>query len=99
MSKKNFRKLSPYPCYTEKTENMFFPASLVPLASADLHYGLRSEFMADQCLEKVNLVIGAYRDDGGQPWVLPTVAQVAMDTPVRDPVANTPVLGNPALLR
>ncbi|KAG9252363.1 aspartate transaminase [Emericellopsis atlantica] len=60
--------------YPERRD-MLFRESLVPFAPADLHYGLRSEFMADKCLEKVNLVIGAYRDDRGQPWVLPTVAQ------------------------
>jgi aspartate aminotransferase len=54
-----------------------FTETLVPEAPADSHYGLRAEFQADSHTEKVNLVIGAYKDDQGKPWVLPVVKKAA----------------------
>lgn len=50
-----------------------FTNDIVPEAPADLHYGLRAEFQADSNANKVNLVIGAYKDEAGNPWVLPVV--------------------------
>jgi len=33
-------------------------------------------FKADKSPKKVNLSIGAYRDDNGKPWILPSVKKV-----------------------
>ena len=57
-----------------------FKNHVVPKAPADLHYGLRAEFQADAHPDKVNLVIGAYKDDSGNPWVLPVVKKVCIST-------------------
>jgi aspartate aminotransferase len=59
------------------SEQSLFTEALVPEAPADSHYGLRAEFQADSHPDKVNLVIGAYKDDQGRPWVLPVVTKAA----------------------
>ncbi|CAH0020158.1 unnamed protein product [Clonostachys rhizophaga] len=48
-------------------------ASAVPQAPEDTHYGLRAAYESDESPEKVNLVIGAYRDNNGRPWTLPVI--------------------------
>lgn len=48
----------------------------VPLAPPDAIFGLASKFKADPSEDKVDLVIGAYRDEDGKPWVLPVVRKV-----------------------
>lgn len=58
------------------TITTIFPVNIVPQAPADLHYGLRAEFQDDTHPDKINLVIGAYKDEAGQPWVLPVVKKV-----------------------
>jgi aspartate aminotransferase, cytoplasmic len=58
------------------TSTTIFPVNIVPQAPADLHYGLRAEFQDDTYPDKINLVIGAYKDEAGQPWVLPVVKKV-----------------------
>lgn len=59
----------------------------VPLAPADAVFGLAAQCSADPSPNKVNLVIGAYRDEHLKPWVLPVVrevqTQIATD-PVQD---------------
>ena len=45
----------------------------VPQAPADPILGVAEAFRADASPDKINLGIGAYRDDGGAPWVLPSV--------------------------
>ena len=37
--------------------------------------GIAQQFRASPAPHKINLVIGAYRDAHGRPWILPTVAQ------------------------
>ena len=37
--------------------------------------GVKEEFLADTATDKINLSVGAYRTDEGQPWVLPPVAE------------------------
>jgi aspartate aminotransferase len=56
-------------------ESIFNP-EVVPEAAQDPHYGLRAAFQADLSKTKVNLIIGAYRDDAGKPWILPVVKKV-----------------------
>jgi len=50
-----------------------FPADLVPQAPEDPLFGLMAAFRADQSPDKIDLGIGAYRDDNAKPWVLPVV--------------------------
>ncbi|KAK1843662.1 aminotransferase class I and II [Colletotrichum chrysophilum] len=50
-----------------------FPASTVPQAPEDPLFGLMAAYRADQSKDKVDLGIGAYRDDNAKPWVLPVV--------------------------
>lgn len=45
----------------------------VPLAPPDSIFKLTAAFKADPYGKKVNLGVGAYRDDNGKPWVLPVV--------------------------
>lgn len=45
----------------------------VPEGPPDPILGLSADFKADASPDKVNLVVGAYRDKQGLPWVLPSV--------------------------
>jgi len=48
----------------------------VPLEPPDAIFGLANNFKNDPHSQKVDLVIGAYRDESGKPWVLPVVDKV-----------------------
>jgi aspartate aminotransferase len=50
-----------------------FAADVVPQAPEDPLYGLMAKYKADTSPVKVDLGIGAYRDDNAKPWVLPVV--------------------------
>ncbi|CAK7225146.1 Aspartate aminotransferase, cytoplasmic [Sporothrix bragantina] len=50
-----------------------FPADIVPQAPEDPLFGLMAAYRADESPDKVDLGIGAYRDNSGKPWVLPVV--------------------------
>ncbi|CAO1616984.1 unnamed protein product [Parajaminaea phylloscopi] len=54
--------------------------SSVPQAPADPIFQLTARYKADSYESKVNLGVGAYRDNNGKPWVLPSVrkAQAAL---------------------
>jgi aspartate aminotransferase, cytoplasmic len=39
-------------------------------------FKLTAAYKVDTCPEKVNLGVGAYRDDNNKPWVLPVVRKV-----------------------
>ena len=41
-------------------------------------FGVVEAYNRDDHPQKVNLGIGAYRDDDGKPWVLPVVRKVSM---------------------
>lgn len=45
----------------------------VPQGAPDKILGIAQAFKNDPSPSKVNLVIGAYRDGNGSPWVLPSV--------------------------
>jgi aspartate aminotransferase, cytoplasmic len=53
-----------------------FTANVVPKAPEDPVFGLMSAYRADNFDKKVDLGIGAYRDDNGKPWILPVVKKV-----------------------
>ncbi|KAI1491282.1 aspartate aminotransferase [Biscogniauxia mediterranea] len=50
-----------------------FTAEVVPQAPEDALFGLMRAYRADENPNKVDLGIGAYRDDNAKPWVLPVV--------------------------
>lgn len=53
-----------------------FTADVVPQAPEDPLFGLMAAYRADDFDKKVDLGIGAYRDDNAKPWVLPVVKKV-----------------------
>lgn len=53
-----------------------FGADKVPQGAEDPMFGLMAAYRKDQDSNKVDLGIGAYRDDNAKPWVLPVVKQV-----------------------
>ncbi|KAI0317849.1 aspartate aminotransferase [Amylostereum chailletii] len=59
----------------------------VPLAPPDSIFQLTAAFKADTFEHKVNLGVGAYRDDDAKPWVLPVVkkaTQILLNDPNLD---------------
>lgn len=50
----------------------FFPQNITQLPPDPL-FGLKARYLKDSRENKVDLGIGAYRDDNGQPWILPSV--------------------------
>lgn len=53
-----------------------FSAEAVPQAPEDPLFGLMAAYRADTFDKKVDLGIGAYRDNDAKPWVLPVVKKV-----------------------
>lgn len=45
-------------------------------APEDPLFGLMAAYRADTSTDKIDLGIGAYRDDNAKPWVLPVVKKV-----------------------
>lgn len=66
------------PPSAESAANMASPfsASVVPQAPKDPLFGLMEAYKADTFEKKVDLGIGAYRDNNAKPWVLPVVQKV-----------------------
>jgi aspartate aminotransferase len=64
-----------------------FPAERVPQAPEDPLFGLMAAFRRDTAENKVDLGIGAYRDDNAKPWVLPVVKK-ADEIIHKDPQLN-----------
>lgn len=56
-----------------------FPADTVPQAPEDPLFGLMAAYRKDESAKKVDLGIGAYRDDNAKPWILPVVKRVIID--------------------
>jgi aspartate aminotransferase len=56
----------------EKSSSIFYSAPRIP---ADPIFALTAEYVADTHPQKVNLGQGAYRDDKGQPFILPSVRE------------------------
>lgn len=64
-----------------------FPADAVPQAPEDPLFGLMAAYRADPFDKKVDLGIGAYRDNNAKPWVLPVVKK-ADELLRKDPTLN-----------
>ncbi|KAJ5981167.1 hypothetical protein N7522_013982 [Penicillium canescens] len=47
----------------------------LPICPADVAFGLMADFETDAHPRKVSLIAGAYRDENGEPWVLPSVRE------------------------
>ncbi|KAK4936697.1 Aspartate aminotransferase, cytoplasmic [Elasticomyces elasticus] len=54
-------------------EHTLFDANVVPQAPEDPLFGLMAAYRKDTSDKKVDLGIGAYRDNNAKPWVLPVV--------------------------
>ena len=48
----------------------------IPLAPPDPIFHLNASYTQDPHPEKISLGIGAYRDNQGNPWILPVVKKV-----------------------
>ncbi len=59
---------------TTKLTRSFF--AKVPMGPPDAILGITEAFKADNFPQKINLGVGAYRDDNGKPFVLNAVKQV-----------------------
>lgn len=53
-----------------------FSVETIPTLPPDALFGLKSRCQADPRENKVDLGIGAYRDNAGKPWILPVVKKV-----------------------
>ncbi|KAF2835999.1 putative aspartate protein [Patellaria atrata CBS 101060] len=69
------------------TNSTAFQAEVVPKAPEDPLFGLMAAYRKDTFERKVDLGIGAYRDDNAKPWVLPVVKK-ADDVIRSDPDLN-----------
>ena len=47
----------------------------IPQGAPDAILGIAQAFRESNAENKVNLAVGAYRDDGGVPFVLPSVSE------------------------
>ena len=56
-----------------------FSAEKVPQAPEDPLFGLMAAYRKDTFDKKVDLGIGAYRDNNAKPWVLPVVKKVSWE--------------------
>ncbi|KAH8809060.1 pyridoxal phosphate-dependent transferase [Xylogone sp. PMI_703] len=77
--------------------NTSFSPEAVPQAPEDPLFGLMAAYRADTFEKKVDLGIGAYRDDNAKPWVLPVVKK-ADEILRNDPSLNheyLPIAGLP----
>jgi len=75
----------------------------VPLAPPDSIFKLTASYKADPFPQKVNLGVGAYRDDDSKPWVLPVVrkaTEILLNDPALDheylPITGLPEFTSPA---
>ncbi|EMD38441.1 hypothetical protein CERSUDRAFT_82693 [Gelatoporia subvermispora B] len=69
----------------------------VPLAPPDSIFKLTAAYKEDTFPQKINLGVGAYRDDDNKPWVLPVVKKVT-DMLLHDPALEheyLPITGLP----
>lgn len=58
-----------------------FTMANVPEAPEDPLYRLMREYRQDTNEKKIDLGIGAYRNEHGKPWVLPVVRKVCLPGP------------------
>lgn len=64
--------------HMEGSNPTVFTSDHVPQAPEDPLFGLMAAYRKDTFDKKVDLGIGAYRDNNAKPWVLPVVKQVSL---------------------
>lgn len=64
--------------------SVFTPAN-VAAAPEDALFGLMKAYREDPSDKKVDLGIGAYRDNNAKPWILPVVKKVSLSRSLRTP--------------
>jgi aspartate aminotransferase, cytoplasmic len=60
------------------TQDTLFTENVVPQAPEDPLFGLMAAYRKDTSDKKVDLGIGAYRDNNAKPWILPVVKKVSI---------------------
>ena len=76
---KPLTRLSTINAHMDGSNPTVFHADNVPQAPEDPLFGLMAAYRKDDFDKKVDLGIGAYRDNNAKPWVLPVVKQVLCD--------------------
>ncbi|PYH94068.1 aspartate aminotransferase [Aspergillus ellipticus CBS 707.79] len=71
----------------------------LPLAPADVAFGLMAEYEADPHPNKVSLIAGAYRDEDGRHWVLPSVKEAKARLTPDQHHEYLGIAGSPALIK
>ncbi|PYI01619.1 aspartate aminotransferase [Aspergillus sclerotiicarbonarius CBS 121057] len=71
----------------------------LPVAPADTAFGLMAEYDADPHPNKVSLIAGAYRDEDGRPWVLPSVKEAKARLSPDQNHEYLGIAGSPALIK
>jgi aspartate aminotransferase len=69
-----------------------FDASVVPQAPEDPLFGLMAAYRRDTDSNKVDLGIGAYRDNNAKPWILPVVKKASTTHEGAPPAPSLPAL-------
>ena len=59
----------------------------IPMGAPDAILGIAENFKACTSPDKVNVCVGAYRDENGKPWILPSVRE-AEKKMIDDPTQN-----------
>jgi len=74
--------------------------SQVPMGPPDAILGIAEAFGTCEDENKVNVCVGAYRDENGKPWVLPSV-RAAERLMIEEDINKeyAPIVGNPAFIR
>lgn len=75
---KALSRLSNIKGHMEGNNPTVFHADIVPQAPEDPLFGLMAAYRKDDFEKKVDLGIGAYRDNNAKPWVLPVVKKVRL---------------------
>lgn len=70
------QRLSNIKGHMEGSNPTVFDQGIVPQAPEDPLFGLMAAYRRDDSPKKVDLGIGAYRDNNAKPWVLPVVKKV-----------------------
>lgn len=69
----------------------------IPLAPPDPIFHLTASYVKDSDPSKINLGVGAYRDNNGKPWVLPVVKKVSLTETGIHPKAENLIVADASL--
>lgn len=64
------------------------PLASIPMAPEDPMFGLSAAFRSDTSAHKVDLGVGAYRNENLEPFVLPVVKKVGACNDTKDLVTS-----------